>query len=123
MPKRLLDVGQCSADHGSIRWLVEREFQAEIERTHGLVDTLERLRGAKFDLVLVNRLMDADGSPGIDIIRELKADPDLSSIPVMLVTNYAEHQAQAIAAGAEPGFGKAQLAASVTRDALAKFLA
>ena len=45
------------------------------------------------------------------------------SIPVMLVTNYPEHQQQAIAAGAEPGFGKAELASPATLAKLAKFLA
>jgi hypothetical protein len=40
----------------------------------------------------------------------------------MLVTNYPEHQQEAVAAGAEPGFGKAELGQLATRDKLSRFL-
>jgi hypothetical protein len=40
----------------------------------------------------------------------------------MLVTNYPEHQAQAMAEGAEPGFGKLSLDSQETREKLAQFL-
>jgi hypothetical protein len=40
----------------------------------------------------------------------------------MLVSNYPEYQQQAIAAGCEPGFGKAELSAPATLDKLARFL-
>ena len=45
------------------------------------------LRAGEFDLVLVNRVLDADGSSGLDLIRAIKADPDLANVPVMLVSN------------------------------------
>ena len=41
----------------------------------------------------------------------------------MLVSNYPEAQAQAVALGALPGFGKADLGKSRARDALAPILA
>lgn len=122
MPKRLLDVGQCRPDHGSIRALVERRFGAEVRSADDLDQTLAELESGPVDLVLVNRKLDADYSDGMEIVRHLKADPRWQSIPVMLVTNYPEHQQSAVAEGAEPGFGKAELARPETVDKLARFL-
>jgi CheY-like chemotaxis protein len=77
----------------------------------------------KFDLVLVNRLLDRDGSQGLDIIRKIKSHPDLSVVPVMMLTDYPEHQQRAVEAGAEPGFGKSELHSPETLDKLRRFLA
>jgi two-component system chemotaxis response regulator CheY len=83
---------------------------------------LAELKGEHFDLVLVNRKLDRDYSDGIEVIRKLKADPDAASVPVMLVTNYPEHQASAVAIGAIPGFGKLEFQKPETREKLAEFL-
>jgi hypothetical protein len=40
----------------------------------------------------------------------------------MLVRNFPEAQAVAVAAGAEPGFGKAEIRAAATREKLAEWL-
>lgn len=106
MPKRVLDVGQCDHDHGRIRAYLSQNFQVEIDRAEAWADAEARLRQAAYDLVLVNRKLDADYSDGIEIVRQLKADPALAEIPVMLVTNFPEHQDEAVAAGAVRGFGK-----------------
>ena len=120
--KRVLDVGQCGADHTVIRRLVEGHFQAEVTPADDLEDALVQLRGGRFDLVLVNRRLDANGDDGLEVIRRIKSDALLTSIPLMLVSNYADYQEQAVAAGAEMGFGKAELAAPQTRELLEKFL-
>ena len=120
--KRVLSVGQCSADHWSIRHLLEGDFQVEVVAAHSAADALAQLRAGKFDLVLVNRVLDADGSAGLPIIQAIKADDALSDVPVMLVTNFREHQEQAVAAGAEPGFGKAELNSASVREALRGYL-
>ena len=122
MPKRVLDVGNCSLDHGSIRGLLERQFRAEVVQAHGPDDALDLLRREHFDLVLVNRKLDADYSDGLEIIKQIKADPELAKTPCMLVTNYAEHQQQAVDAGAEPGFGKMQYGEPATLERLKRFL-
>jgi CheY-like chemotaxis protein len=122
MPKRVLDVGNCVPDHGAIRSLLERTFGAEVVQAHGPEDTLAELKKGHFDLVLVNRKLDQDYSDGLDIIKSLKADPALAKTPVMLITNYENHQAVAIAAGAEPGFGKLSLNEPATIERLGKFL-
>ena len=120
--KRVLDVGQCAPDHAAIRRLVAGAFGAELVQADRLDDALAALRRSSFDLVLVNRKLDIDYSDGIEIVRAIKADPALAATPVMLVTNYPEHQQAAIAAGAEPGFGKAELDSAETREKLSRFL-
>ena len=80
------------------------------------------MKSGQFDLVLVNRKLDIDYSDGIDVIRTLKADPATASVPVMLVTNYPEHQDAAIAAGAVRGFGKLEFDKPETRETLAAVL-
>lgn len=122
MPKRVLDVGQCVPDHAAIRRLIEGRFKAQVVQAHGPHDAIAALRSGPFDLVLINRKLDADYSDGIDILRAIKADAELASVPVMLVTNFPEHQQAAIAAGAEEGFGKARLADQATREKLERFL-
>ena len=83
---------------------------------------LELLRSQTFDLVLVNRKLDIDDSDGLEIIERIKADPQLAGTPCMLITNYAEHQQAAVAAGALAGFGKKELHAAATRQKLAQVL-
>jgi two-component system chemotaxis response regulator CheY len=122
MPKRVLDVGNCSMDHGAIRSMLERQFHASVTQTHGPEDTLELLGRETFDLVLINRKLDRDYSDGLDILNAIKADDRLAAVPVMLITNYPEHQQTAVAAGAEYGFGKKELYAEDTQTRLAKFL-
>lgn len=120
--KRLLSIGSCGFDNGSLRSVVGA-FGAEVAAAEDWPDAAELLRREKFDLVLVNRKLDADGSDGLEIIRELKQSPEFQATPVMLLSNYPEYQAQAVAAGAEPGFGKSQLSSRETSERLAEFLA
>ena len=122
MPKRVLDVGQCDPDHGTITRYLTKEFDVEITRTKLPADTLEALREAPFDLVLINRKLDEDYSDGLEILQTIKADPTLSSVPVMMVTNYEEHQDASVKAGGERGFGKLEYEKPETREKLAKFL-
>jgi CheY-like chemotaxis protein len=123
MPKRVLDVGNCGPDHAAIRGLLTRLFTAEVVQADHWDDTAELLASQKFDLVLVNRKLDIDYSDGMEIIRQIKADPRHAALPVMLVTNYPEHQAAAIAEGATYGFGKRELASRETHERLSRVLA
>lgn len=122
MSKRVLDVGNCVPDHAAIRSLLERMFAAEVVQTHAPGDTLAELKSGKFDLVLINRKLDEDYSDGLDILKAIKADPVIAQTPVMLITNYEDYQAAAVAAGGEPGFGKLSLNSSRTLERLEKFL-
>lgn len=121
MTKTILDVGNCGPDHASIRSFLTRHFDCSVAQSHGVEDTLSALREGDFALVLVNRKLDRDYSDGIEIIRAIKSDAQLARVPVMLVTNYAEHQDAAVALGAERGFGKLEFDKSETIDRLRPF--
>ena len=122
MTKRVLDVGNCVPDHAAIRSLIEGNFDAQVAEADDLASALAELQKQPADLVLVNRKLDLDYSDGMAIVRRLKADPTWSSLPVMLISNYPEYQAEAVAAGAEPGFGKQELRKSETLEKLRKHL-
>jgi CheY-like chemotaxis protein len=66
--------------------------------------------------VLINRVLDFDGSSGLDLIRTLKEAPDqpMAAVPVILVSNYPEAQQAALELGAVSGFGKASLHSPAT---------
>jgi CheY-like chemotaxis protein len=113
--KKILSVGQCNMDHGSISSVL-KGLGAEVTRAHTAADAIKCLEGGEYSLVLVNRVFDADGDSGLALIRKVKAEvPDQ---PVMLVSNFADAQAEAQAAGALPGFGKAALGRPETLEAL-----
>ena len=122
MTKRVLDVGQCGPDHAAIQACLKRHFDCEVTAAEGLDDTLAQLRGGPIDLVLVNRKLDRDYSDGVEIIRFLKASPRTAGVPVMMVTNYANHQDEAVAAGALRGFGEFELDSDQTYQKLAAVL-
>ena len=122
MSKRVLDVGQCGFDHSAIHRLLTGEFGAEVVQAHRLDDALATLKSERFDLVLVNRKLDADYSDGLAVLKAIKGDSLLAATPVMLVSNYADAQEAAVAVGAEHGFGKADLAQPATREKLKRFL-
>lgn len=109
MSKQVLSVGQCGFDHGAISRLFTQHFSAQVQAAHSASQALQALRKGAYDLVLVNRVLDEDGSSGLELVGQIKADPDLARIPVLLVSNYPDAQAQAVALGALPGFGKSEL--------------
>ncbi|GAB5403309.1 MAG: response regulator [Aureliella sp.] len=111
---RVIDVGNCPPDYAAIKRMLETRFQAKVEQAHSANDAVQLLKSAPADLVLINRKLDRDYSDGTEVLKQIKADPDTSSVPVMLVTNYAEHQQAAIQLGAIEGFGKLSLEAPET---------
>jgi CheY-like chemotaxis protein len=124
MPRpRVLSVGQCGYDHKVIARNLEAAFDAQVTGADTAGEALDRLRSERFDLVLVNRVGDLDGAPGLDLIQALKADPALAELPVMLVSNFADAQSRAVALGALPGFGKSELEKPATRERIAHLLA
>jgi len=109
MKKQVLDVGNCSPDFASLNHFFTEHFDCEVTQAHGLEDALAELRKKEFSLVTVNRKLDQDYSDGIEIIKVIKANEQLRSVPVMLITNFPEHQDAAEEIGAERGFGKLEL--------------
>lgn len=122
MTKQVLSVGQCGFDHGAISRFVQSTCAAHVTAAETTDEALDLLRRSRYDLVLVNRVLDADGSPGVELIRQMQADADLQSVPVMLVTNYPDHQQQAVALGAAYGFGKSELGTAEAAARLKEYL-
>ncbi len=120
--RRVLNVGQCFADQGSIARTLRKAFDVEVVAADTIAEALRRLRQERFALVLVNRVLDADGSAGLELIRQVRADEALQDMPVMLVSNYDDAQQEAVAAGAAPGFGKAALGQPHMLDRVRAFL-
>ncbi len=103
-PFRVLDVGQCGFDHSAIADFVHKKTGAIVEQADSAIQAVEILARQSYDLVLINRILDGDGSLGTDLIIQLKAKPNCP--PLMLVSNYPDAQQAAIKAGALEGFGK-----------------
>jgi CheY-like chemotaxis protein len=118
MKKRVLDVGNCGPDHAAIKRLMGR-FDADVVQADGAIDALAALRGGGIDLVVVNRKLDMDYSDGMEVIRQIKADAELAATPVMLITNYSEHQDAAEQLGALRGFGKLEYDKPETHERIA----
>lgn len=123
MKKIVLNVGQCHPDHGSISRLLTSHFDVDVVRANSHSETLQLVQEQSFDLILINRVLDADGSSGMELLSLLKSNAATSNVPVMLVSNYADAQAAAVATGAVSGFGKNSLNAAATLTELKKYLA
>jgi CheY-like chemotaxis protein len=121
-PATVLDVGNCDPDHGMIRGMLTEHFDVTIDRVMFVDDALARMREKKYDLVLCNRLIFDDDSEGIELLKRAKADPALAAAPIMMISNFADAQSASIAAGGEPGFGKANVSNAGTISLLAKYL-
>lgn len=121
-PSNVLDVGNCDPDHSAMRELLSRHFDVQVERVMFVKEALAALHEKAFDLVLVNREIFADGSPGLTLVQKMTADSRLRTTPVMMVSNFPEAQDAAVAAGAVRGFGKAALHREETLQRLAEFL-
>ncbi len=123
MPRKtVLSVGQCRPDHAAISHYLTSHFDANVLTADSALETNEILKNQEFDLILINRKLDADYSDGMEILQNLCADKATADIPVMLVSNFAEWQQKAVAAGARYGFGKAELNQPETRQRLSAIL-
>jgi CheY-like chemotaxis protein len=120
--KRVLSIGQCDYDHGNIARTLRHHFGAEVVPAATAEEGFTHLRQGAFHLVLINRILDMNGADGHAIITRLKSDEALQSVPVMLVSNYEDAQAKAVAAGALPGIGKASLTHGATLELLREHL-
>jgi len=120
--KTVLDIGNCDADHLFITTMLKSNFEATVLRAHKLSDAITALETNSVDLILVNRLLDKDGSEGMDVFRGIKSKPEFASIPAMLITNYEDHQEKAISEGAVRGFGKSAIQSEETVAAIKEAL-
>ena len=120
--KVVLSVGQCRPDSAAIGHYLRSNFGADVVTADTAAAALQLLAERSFQLVLLNRILDADGSEGMQLLHEIRRQERWQELPVMLVSNYAEWQQKAVAAGALPGFGKAELNRPETRQRVADAL-
>ncbi|MGE5610786.1 MAG: hypothetical protein ACM359_16165 [Bacillota bacterium] len=118
MAKRVVLVGQCGIDGPML--------QSEIESILGSVEVyacngegeLKEVCDRGVDLVLFNRELNwgFEDRSGVEAIRKLKGEHP--EVKMMLVSDYPEAQAEAVAAGAVPGFGKADVGSARVAEAI-----
>lgn len=116
-PVRILLVGHCSPDAFALKAALGR-FVAGT-RFEMANDDAGLTQAGPDDVLLVNRRLDGAflASGGVELIRSLGSR---QGAPVMvLVSNFADSQAEAEAAGAAPGFGKTTMYAEETGKRLA----
>lgn len=118
-PQRVVLVGHCGPDAGMLRSAIQRALpDCEITHADRRKDLEERADASS--LLLINRVLPAGlgESSGIDLIRKLQARDEANRPAAMLISNYEDAQREAEAAGALPGFGKADLGKPETREKL-----
>lgn len=92
-----------------MRQFLAANFECEIDRVMFVDEARARLAAERYALVLVNRLIFADASPGLPLVDVVQALPPERRPAVMVISNYNDAQAEAVSRGALPGFGKAAL--------------
>ncbi len=119
---RILDVGNCVPDHSTLTHYLNRHFVCVVDEAPDGPRAMEKLKAQSYDLVLVNRKLDIDYTDGLDVIKTIKADPATKDLPVMMITNFPDHQDAAEAAGALRGFGKMEYDEPETLERLRQVL-
>jgi two-component system chemotaxis response regulator CheY len=117
MAIKILDVGQCGFDGPRMAALWRNKLGATVDCVDTGEDAAERLKNGGYDVVLVNRVLDHDGSSGLDVIEDLLREK--TSVPIMLVSDLPDAQNAAVALGAVRGFGKADLGDPATLELVA----
>lgn len=121
MSKTVLNIGQCQYDHGRISRELAAAFDVRVDGVDTASQALAAAAKQRYDLILINRVLDADGSSGLDLLRQLRERSE-ESAPVMLVSNYSDAHDSAVALGGVRGFGKADLGMNVVRECVEPYL-
>jgi two-component system chemotaxis response regulator CheY len=121
MPKTIALVGHCGVDAPQLASEITSAVGAKVLSCAD-EEELEEVADSGVDLLLLNRELPFgfDDEEGIDVIRRLhERHPHLK---MMLVSDHADAQEEAVANGALPGFGKGEIGtprvAQVLKDAL-----
>lgn len=115
--RRIGLVGHCGADTYALTAAIQGFIpEAECVRINDAADLERRL--PDLDALLINRIVEGRFSTdrGVDLIRELRTRGERK--PLLLISDRADAQAEAQEAGAQPGFGKAEMRADKARDRL-----
>lgn len=118
MSRKIALVGHCGPDSSYLRMAVLKAMPgAEIysaDDDHELTELL----GVGMDLLLFNRELGYgfDEKRGVEAIKTLHKR--LPHVRMMLVSNYPDAQAAAVANGAQPGFGKREIGSAKVLEAI-----
>jgi hypothetical protein len=109
MPKKIALVGHCGPDSSFLRIAVSKAERDVMVLSVDDDSDLKRVLDDGVDLLLLNRQLDYgfDEREGVALIRRIRAN--YPNAKTMLVSNYPEAQAAAVAEGALPGFGKREI--------------
>ena len=119
MSKKVVLVGHCGPDTSYLRMAVQSAAKDITVLIADDEQDLQRLLQAGADLLLINRTLDYGfaSESGVGLITQLRAM--YPTLRMMLVSNYPEAQAEAVAAGALPGFGKRQIGSAGLKQMIA----
>jgi DNA-binding NarL/FixJ family response regulator len=122
MAKKVVLVGHCGPDSSYLRMSVGAADRSISVLAADDDESLKQLLESGVDLLLVNRILDYGftSQEGVELIRSLRTH--YPQTKMMLVSNYADAQADAVAAGAMPGFGKREVGSERTREMLRRAL-
>ena len=118
--KKVVLVGHCGADSSYLRIAVSSAGAAGVSVV--TADDQDGLDAAFADnnveLVLINRVLDwgFEDQEGVTLVAHLRQTHP--QVKTMLVSNYPESQAAAVAAGALPGFGKREIGSPRVKELL-----
>jgi CheY-like chemotaxis protein len=77
--------------------LVHKGYKTSVhDKPHGLIDVV---RDIQPDIVLMDKLL--SGSEGCEFCKQLKADPELAHIPVIMISAHPQAATECFAAGAD----------------------
>jgi DNA-binding NarL/FixJ family response regulator len=111
-------VGHCGPDSYMLRSAVKYALKDADVRMLNSDSELKVAVEQGARVLLINRVLDGgfEDSGGVDLIRTAKQN--WPEVKCMLISNYADAQAAAEAAGAERGFGKSQIGTPQMKQAL-----
>jgi two-component system, chemotaxis family, chemotaxis protein CheY len=115
-PKKVVLVGHCGPDATYLRIAIRGAVGETMVSAADDRAALDRAIADGVDLIIFNRELDYGFEPanGVELIRLLKQK--YPNQKMMLITNYPDVQAAAIAAGAVPGFGKRDIGSPHARE-------
>lgn len=118
MGKRIVLVGHCGPDSSYLSMAVKSAVKDALITAADSEAELRQEIAAGADLLLLNRVLDYGfpTSNGVELIRTLSAAHP--TVKIMLVSNYADAQAAAVAEGALPGFGKREIGSPKVKQLL-----
>ena len=109
MSKKIALVGHCGPDSSFLRIAVSKAQREAMVLSVDDDSDLKRVLDDGVDLLLLNRQLDYGfhEREGVALLKRIRSL--YPSVKAMLVSNYPDAQAAAVAEGALPGFGKREI--------------